>query len=430
MNGAIFDPITNSEDEMLLRAGIRDRVYAPMYLRAYIMASLCIEPQFVVSDSAANLNKAFRTLVDIREGEGYNLNYLPKSDFEWLISEGHIRFAARDKYKGNFSEGLREAQKKMKRVDQPSERYTKRLDEICSNDRVYWFDLEEISKKFTENFQKGIEEALIDPGITLRREWLIEQLMDRLADQETYDYKGIKSILLEYVYEREEDYQAIRKIMRQAYEYNVPEYLGLDYYMPSSDAKILSKQNGRLELSREEGIKVDFACNVYGFAALPAKRLENIWASSEYEAFQKQLDAFRNNAIDLEKYLETLSRYLQVINEWVEDEFTQRYYKNVPYEKGKVSSIPIKVYQYFSGEESRIVAAKIANDLWSTGNLVKDILTGGLAFRLIDGFFSKILPAYAKKTSDFPELPEEVKEAIILQRRDSPQIEDVPKNSQ
>lgn len=110
------------------------------------MASLCFEPQLVVSDSAVNLNRAFMTLIDFYEGAGnYKLEYLHKADFEWLIRNGHIRFAARDTYKGDFSEALRMFQRNMKGVDLPSEKYTKRIDEICSNEYVYWYNLDEIS---------------------------------------------------------------------------------------------------------------------------------------------------------------------------------------------------------------------------------------------------------------------------------------------
>ena len=45
------------------------------------MASLCFEPQLVISDSAVDLNRAFGTLIDYDEGAGnYKLEYLPKAD--------------------------------------------------------------------------------------------------------------------------------------------------------------------------------------------------------------------------------------------------------------------------------------------------------------------------------------------------------------
>ena len=422
MHNAIFDPITNSEDEMLLRARIH-RSYAPTYLRAYIMASLCIQPQFVLSDSAANLNRAFRTLIDVREAKDYNLDYLPKADFDLLISEGHIRFAARDNYKGRFSDGLREAQEKMKTVDQPNERYTKHLDEICSDDQVYWFNLKKISRMFTKNFREGIEKELGKSDLSPRRARIIGHLMDRLVGQKTYKYGDIKSILLEYVDERDADYRAIRKIMRQAYEYNVPNELDLDYnmYVPSKDEKTLLKQDGRVklvqELSREERVQVDFACSVYGFAALRAKSLKQIWASSEYEAFQKQLHAFRNSRVDLDEYLQTLSQYLKVINEYVADDFIQKHYdfRNDLYEKGKLSSLLIKVRQYSRGNEPLVVVVKAANDALNVASTAKDILTTGSLVSPAEGLIFKLLSAYAKKKSTFPELPEEVNEAIILQ---------------
>ena len=79
MNRALFDSITNSEDKMILHTGIKSIML--VLLRAYIMASLCFEPQLVVSDLAVNLNRAFRTLIGYDEGAGiYKLEYLPKTD--------------------------------------------------------------------------------------------------------------------------------------------------------------------------------------------------------------------------------------------------------------------------------------------------------------------------------------------------------------
>lgn len=103
------------------------------------------------------MNRAFRTLIDYDEGAGNNkLEYLPKADFEWLIRNGHIRFAVRDTYREDFSEALRMSQRNMKGVDLPSEKYTKRIDEICSNKYVYWYNLDDISHMFISKFKNSI----------------------------------------------------------------------------------------------------------------------------------------------------------------------------------------------------------------------------------------------------------------------------------
>ena len=238
MNTALFDPITNSEDEMILRAGI-PRYKACTYLRAYIMASLCFEPQFVISDTSVNLNKAFRTLVDYNEGDDYTLEDLPQwADFDWLIQNGYIRFAARDKYKGNFSDALRKSQSKMKDVDLPGEKYTRTIDEISSDEYIYWYNLDEISRKFTANFRHLMDYELYKNRNTLPEDArLLRELIHRLSDEETFTYNDVKKILLENYSKKDDKYKYVRSLLRKSYDYNIPDLLGLDYCMPLQNTK-------------------------------------------------------------------------------------------------------------------------------------------------------------------------------------------------
>lgn len=108
---SVFDSITNSEDEMIKRAGIL-KSQACVYLRAYMIIRLLFFKEFVISDSSINLNRALRTLILSGEGNNgdYDLRKLPHADFGELIEDGGIKLAARDIYKGSFSESLRIAQ--------------------------------------------------------------------------------------------------------------------------------------------------------------------------------------------------------------------------------------------------------------------------------------------------------------------------------
>lgn len=412
MNRALFDSITNSEDEMILRTGIK-RYHACTYLRAYIMASLCFEPQFVVSDSAVNLNRAFRTLIDYDEGAGnYKLEYLPKADFEWLIRNGHIRFAARDTYKGDFSEVLRVSQRNMKGVDLPSEKYTRGIDEICSNEYVYWYNLDEISHRFTAKFKNSIKEELKDANILPEREKLLRKLTYRISDKETITYNGVKSILLQDYSEEDAEYKHVRRILRQSYDYNVPELLDLDYCMPLQNTKPSQDQGWRLNVGAQEVLECDFACSVYGFAALPASHLKYIWESNEYADFMKQVDNFRDGIIELNEYMEAFSRYILRINDVVRDVYTIKNNHNEPYKKGKLSSVPIAIRHYYKTDDTSVVIAKLLKDTWNLYSVGTD-----LGSSIIDLFFSKFLPNLAKKNNIFPEPPEEINEAIIMQNK-------------
>lgn len=410
MNKALFDSITNSEDEMILRAGIK-KYHACTYLRAYIMASLCFTPQLVVSDSTVNLNRAFRALIDYKEGEGaYNLDYLPKADFETLIRDGHIRFAARDTYKGDFSEALRISQSNLKGVDLPSEKYTKKIDEICSNQYVYWYNLDDISRRFTLKFINSIKKELEEINILPEREKLLRKLIYILSDKETITYNGVKSILLESYSEEDDEYKHVRRILRQSYDYNVPELLGLDYCMPLQNTKPSRGQEWMLKVSAEEMLECDFACNVYGFAALPVSHLKYIWESKEYADFEGRVDDFRNGIIELNEYMEAFSKYVLRINDVIRDVYTIKNNHNEPYKKGKISSIPIAIRHYCKTDDTCVVIAKILNNAWNLYNLGTD-----LGSSMLDVVFSKCLPNLAKKNDIFPEPPEEINEAIIVQ---------------
>lgn len=416
----LFDPITNSEDAMIARAHIK-KYLACTYLRAYIMASLCFEPQLIISDSSVNLNKAFRTLIDYRESEGdYNLDYMPKADFETLIREGHIRFAARDTFKGNFSEALRVSQQGKQAVDVPSERYTKKIDEICSNEYVYWYNLKEISQLFTSKFKDSIGKELNrDAPIPLERMKLLRELNDRLSDKETITYNDVKSILLrgreEKYAEKDPEYQYIRRILRQSYDYNVPDLIHADYCMPLRGIRPSRNQDWMLKADRKlflEPDKCNLLCNIYGFSELPVSHLQYIWGSNEYENFRRQIGQFRAGVIELDEYVISLKNYLMKINEVVRDVYTVKHNKNIPYEKRKLSSIPIRIRHYFKADDSWVVAAKIINDMRNATGLLDDFFVS-----IIEEVFFKALPVWAKKGSVIPDPPEEINEAIILQKR-------------
>lgn len=416
----LYDPITNSEDAMIARAGIKKH-HACTYLRAHIMASLCFEPQFIVSDSSVNLNRAFRTLIDYRESEGnYNLDYMPKADFEELIREGHIRFAARDNFRGDFSGALRVSQQKKQAVDLPSERYTKKIDEICSNEYVYWYNLKEISQLFTSKFRDSVERELNqDTQTPPERLKLLRKLNNRLSDKETIEYSDVKSILLdgrkEKYAEKDPEYQYIRRMLRQSYDYNIPDVIHADLCMPLQGIQPSRSQDWMLKMDRElylEPDEYDLLCNVYGFSELPVSRLKEIWKSIEYENFRQQINLFRADVIELDEYVTALKNYLRKINEAIKDVYTIKHNKNVPYEKEKLSSILIKIRYYFKADDGWVVAVKFLND---TRNIVG--LSENLVSSIIQELFFKALPVLAKKGSVIPAPPEEIREAIILQKR-------------
>lgn len=412
MPNALFDPIINSEDEMLMRAHLQGRKYhACTYLRAYIMASLCFEPKLVVTDTAAILNKAFRTLIDKKEGPDYNWEYLPETeDFDWLISEGHIEFAARKGYSGLFSDLAREFREKQ-RVDLPSGEYTEKIDEIYRNKNIHKYDIGEASKEFTFNFRKQIRKESEDHNTLPEMTKILQDLTYILSDKEILTYNMVKNVLQDQLGLNEKDpkYQHIRGILRQSYDYNIPKLLHLDYCRSLQGIKPSRKQDWKLELDREKAFKVDFDCSVYGLAALPARNLRDIWESKEYVEFERQLKSVRENAFKLEEYMEALSQYLSKINDVIKNNYDAKY--NSFSGKG-MTKLKVRARHYFCSDSTCIVIGKSIGHTYH----VYDAVSDWKAF-MVSEIFDKVIPSVAQKIDGFPSPPEEMREAVVIKSK-------------
>lgn len=185
---AVFDSITNSEDKMIQRFKIRRRD-ACLYLRAYMMIRLFLFEEFVISDSSINLNRALRTLILEEEGKNeygkrkYDLRNLPPADFGELIKDGSIKLAARDIYKGNFSDALRNAQGNKTRVDLPSEKYTRMIDEFCKEENIYWWNADVIAQMFTTKIKDSLRDSM-EMQHSDKVNVFLRDLSDRLSSQE------------------------------------------------------------------------------------------------------------------------------------------------------------------------------------------------------------------------------------------------------
>lgn len=435
MPDALFDPIINSEDEMLIRAGLQERKYhAATYLRAYIMASLCFEQKLVVTDTAAILNKAFRTLIDKREGVGYNQDFLPEAaDFDWLIQEGHIEFAARDDRVGNFSDLSEEFRLKKKNVDLPSEEYARKLDEIYYGKRIHEYNINEATKKFTFKFRDQVKKKLEDINTYPEITKTLRDLTYILSDKETLDYNSVKNTMKDKLglEEKNPQYQYVRGILRQSYDYNIPELLGLDYCRSLQGIKPSCKRDWKLELDREKTLEFDFDCSIYGLAALPTRNLLDIWGSDPGEEFAKQLRSFRAGAIEIDEYVESLRRYILKINDEV-----RRYYDAKHsdfYEKGKLARLKIRARQYFYSDSPCIVMTKMLKDtyntiadIWDVYDMcdISDIRNISNVRHMFDwrspiikGIANKVIPNVAKIIDGFPDPPEEMNEAVIMKSK-------------
>lgn len=164
--------------------------------------------------------------------------------------------------------------------------------------------------------------------------------------------------------------------------------------MPLQSIKPSRNQKWKLKVAAEQVLECDFACNVYSFAALPVNYLKYIWEG--YDDFERQINCFRDGAIDLNGYMEALSKYLLRINDVVKDVYTIKNNHNDPYKNEKLSSVPIAIRHYLKTDDTSVVITKLLNDVWNLYSVGTD-----LGSAIFDLFFSKFLPNLVKKKNIF-----------------------------
>lgn len=405
-SNAVFDSIVNSEDEMLKCVDLR-KSQACIYLRAYIIVRLIFFRQFVISDSAVNLNRAFRTLLLTGEGEGhYDLSPLPSADFEWLVREGFIRFAARDIYKGNFSERLRVAQQNKIKVDLPSKEYSYLIGQIHKDENTYWWSLDEVSEMFTSKFKDELNNRLLrwDSVDSNKVKSTLSELSKSLVDEETITYNMVKAKLLKKCSEKSFEYQIVRDMLRRSYDYNVPEVLNLDYsrFFTSNDSLVSDIIS---PLSEEYEIPWSYAFNQYGFAAFPAKDLKDIWKTKEYSEYEKQMHLFREDKATIDSLWYSIEKYLKVINDHIVDSYNTKDNHNKFTTSHKLDDIRVLLHSFVSEGHPITVSFKLYEDLVKVSSLEKNPL-------LIT--VNSIMPSATRKVSGkIAKPPNYIKHAII-----------------
>ena len=308
INNSLFDPITNSEDEMIKRAGI-NRIPAAFYLRAYIIARLLFFHELVISDSSVNLNRALRTLISADENKGiYDLRK-ELSDFKYLIENGNIKLAARDIYKDNFSESLRNAQNNKKRVDLPGKAYTELIDGICREENIYWWNAERVSQMFTQKIRDELKKECAD-YINI----FLKDLSNRLSDQEILTYNMVKNEVLKKYNETSQEFITVRSMLREAYDYNVPEVLGMDYSRGFDISKRIDRKYFEVNPTEKYEFSWKYKMNVHALAALPADCLKYAWNSSQYRNYEEAMLQYVIGSIKFDKVLVCLTDYLDYID--------------------------------------------------------------------------------------------------------------------
>lgn len=387
INGAVFDSITNSEDKMIERFNI-PKGQECVYLRAYIMMRLLFFKELVISDSSINLNRALRTLILQDEGgQHYDYRKLPPADFAELIKKGSIKLAARDDYKGSFSQSLRNAQSNKKHVDIPSEKYTRLIDEICKEENIYWWNEKEVSQMFTKNIRRNLEQQYSD-AINL----FLRDLSNRLRGHEILTYDIIKSEALKTHKKTSEEYRILYDMLRNSYDYNIPEYLKLNYLKGLSGfQQPVEKHYFEMGLPEQYDISWKYSFNIYAFALLPADSLINIvWKSGEYIRYEEAMAQYMKGLISFCQFLVTFQDYLNYLDHLLVPLYNSRYESNNP------KNIILRFKEFKNGVD--IMALITEASVWTYGmkeaipDIVSDPVSG--LWKMI---LANILPSIISK---------------------------------
>ena len=397
INYAVFDSMTNSEDKMIEQFKI-PRGQACVYLRAYIIMRLLFFKELVISDSSINLNRALRTLILRDEGgQLYDYRRLPKeSDFAKLIKEGSIKLAARDDYRGSFSQSLRNAQSNKKRVDFPSREYTELIDEICKEENIYWWNEKEVSQMFTKNIRRNLEQQYSDE-INL----FLRDLSNRLSGQEILTYNMVKNEALNMKKKTSEEYRILYDMLRNSYDYNIPEYLKLNYLKGlSSFQQPVKKHSFEISLPEQYDIPWRYSFNLYALALLPADYLIDIvWTSSAYNRYEKAMAQYMKGLISFNQFLVTFQGYLDFI-----DNLLVYLYKT-KYESNNSKNIILRLKEYKNGFD--FMALTTEAGVWAYGMMeaVSDIGSDP-ARSILNVVLANIFPSIILKAYEhYTELP-------------------------
>lgn len=402
INDAIFDSITNSEDKMREQLKIKKGMEC-MYLRAYIMIRLLFFEEFVISDSSINLNRALRTLILQDEGKNkYDLRNLPPADFDKLIINGTIKLAARDTYKGSFSESLRNAQKGKKYVDKPSQKYTRMIDEICKEENIYWWNEDKLSEMFTKKIRANFEKEYSD-----EINFFLRDLSNRLSIYEKLEYNTVKKEALKTHEKTSEEYRILYGMLRDSYDYNIPEYFGMDYIKRFDGfQQRIRKHNFEITPPEQYDIPWKYSFNAYAFALLPADYLKIAWESGEYIRYKAAMLQYMKDPTSINQFLVALQDYLAFIDHLLVPFYNNRYESSI----SKNTILRFKEYK----KGTNFIAITIEAVVWAYDimNAVSDIYSdpviGGL--KLV---FANILPTILKKGYEHYTALPPIKQAII-----------------
>lgn len=382
-NNSIFDPITNSEKEMVMRARIPE-AQAPSYLRAYIIIRLLFSREFVITDSSINLNRALRTLI-LREEGGlhYDDRMLPDADFAQLLEDGTIKLAARDEFKGNFSKRLRDAQRNKKYVDLPSKKYVDFIDEICKEKNIYWWNTDEVTRMFTRKIRKELESEYSDEVNMFLRE-----LRCRLADQETLTFDAVKKEARKMRSEDSEEYKIVHDLLRKSYDYNVPEILNLDYFRFLDSAPRVSKEhNFEVDKVEEYDIPWTYGFNLNAFSLFPVEWLKDFRESSEHIRYEEAMSQYQMGLIEFGQVLDALTDYLRRI-----DQFITPFYNSNKHVVDPPKNLMIRFQEAKDGKHPLIVATAVG--VWASSAVMTahDLLVEPTLTNTLKLMLTTILP--------------------------------------
>ena len=113
------------------------------------------------------------------------------------------------------------------------------------------------------------------------------------------------------------------------------------------------------------------------------------------------------NNIEPEEYMEAVSKYLAKINDVVLDYYGRKY---KAYQDKK--SLGIITRDYYCKDNRWMVVSKKVKSVYDTVDAVRNWKS-----YLLEILIGKVFPNLAKVADDFPDPPEEMKEAVVMKEK-------------
>lgn len=331
------------------------RLRDPMRLRGYINFRLLFWPNIYFTDATVNNNRILRDLMfENKDGLSGRYPFLPH-DYNKLLKNKVIKIAVRSSLNDEtFSSDLRKLQFNGQNLSLPDDEYTKQIENIISPDVIIRYDLNDVSRLFSDKVRKCLANSSnwIKPADEELQK-LCERLYDEYQGCQLMKFNDLLDSVREYGYDQDDFmYKKIRTQLSECYKNNVPEILGLNnqHILRAPEPEIIDGRMNDIEMiyysDENETVPVHF--DIESLAYLPSGRILEILEMNSRKTFIEKLNRFvdRDRVGYNDVYTE-FEKYITDLNMLCKDYFGSMRNKNNFFEScfHKMKSIKMKVFE-------------------------------------------------------------------------------------